>query len=185
MFFYLFISPLFNQVGQLRTSSHLQLRPGQESKAVRHIQQHRVTHGISKHTTNNTVKNIYIQHLQMRKDKRGKAINRPWWWSNYNITINHWNGRWRHIWLHLLMWFTPSQSKAVWFCNTTFKKYIYFFLNSIMSYFPESSTPQSNTGWPVHQRGPLGSVPRPFPFDAMTVINKYIWPSTAGRRLGI
>ena len=26
----LFISPLFNQVGQLRTSSHLQLRPGQD-----------------------------------------------------------------------------------------------------------------------------------------------------------
>uniref|UniRef100_A0AAZ3QCA1 Transposase n=1 Tax=Oncorhynchus tshawytscha TaxID=74940 RepID=A0AAZ3QCA1_ONCTS len=28
--FYFFISPLFNQVGQLRTSSHLQLRPGQD-----------------------------------------------------------------------------------------------------------------------------------------------------------
>ena len=27
---YLFISPLFNQVGKLRTSSHLQLRPGQD-----------------------------------------------------------------------------------------------------------------------------------------------------------
>jgi hypothetical protein len=25
-----FISPLFNQVGKLRTSSHLQLRPGQD-----------------------------------------------------------------------------------------------------------------------------------------------------------
>ena len=29
-FFFVFISPLFNQVGQLRTSSHLQLRPGQD-----------------------------------------------------------------------------------------------------------------------------------------------------------
>ena len=29
---FLFISPLFNQVGQLRTSSHLQLRPGQDKK---------------------------------------------------------------------------------------------------------------------------------------------------------
>ena len=28
--FYLFILPLFNQVGKLRTSSHLQLRPGQD-----------------------------------------------------------------------------------------------------------------------------------------------------------
>ena len=28
--FLFFISPLFNQVGQLRTSSHLQLRPGQD-----------------------------------------------------------------------------------------------------------------------------------------------------------
>ena len=30
LFFNGFISPLFNQVGQLRTSSHLQLRPGQD-----------------------------------------------------------------------------------------------------------------------------------------------------------
>ena len=28
--FFFFISPLFNQVGKLRTSSHLQLRPGQD-----------------------------------------------------------------------------------------------------------------------------------------------------------
>ena len=60
----LFISPLFNQVGQLRTSSHLQLRPGQD-KAM-HIQQHRVTHGINKHTVNKTVENVYVQHVQMR-----------------------------------------------------------------------------------------------------------------------
>ena len=29
-FIFYFISPLFNQVGLLRTSSHLQLRPGQD-----------------------------------------------------------------------------------------------------------------------------------------------------------
>jgi hypothetical protein len=29
-FFKCFISPIFNQVGKLRTSSHLQLRPGQD-----------------------------------------------------------------------------------------------------------------------------------------------------------
>ena len=27
---YLFISPLFNKIGQMRTRSHLQLRPGQD-----------------------------------------------------------------------------------------------------------------------------------------------------------
>uniref|UniRef100_A0A674DG17 Histone deacetylase n=1 Tax=Salmo trutta TaxID=8032 RepID=A0A674DG17_SALTR len=36
-------SPLFNQV------------------AVQHIQQHRVTHGINKHTVNNTIEKVYIQ----------------------------------------------------------------------------------------------------------------------------
>ena len=30
MFIFYFISPLFNQVGKLRTSSHLQLQPGQD-----------------------------------------------------------------------------------------------------------------------------------------------------------
>ena len=29
----------------------------------------------------------------MRYDKGGKAINRPWWRSNYNIPIKHWIGR--------------------------------------------------------------------------------------------
>ena len=29
----------------------------------------------------------------MRKDKGVKAINRPWWRSNYNTPIKHWNGR--------------------------------------------------------------------------------------------
>ena len=47
--FYFFISPLFNQVGKLRTSSHLQLRPGQDkAKQFDTIQQHRDTHGINK-----------------------------------------------------------------------------------------------------------------------------------------
>ena len=52
-----FILPLFNQVGQLRTSSHLQLRPGQD-KAKR--QKNRVTRGINKSTVYNTIeKSIY------------------------------------------------------------------------------------------------------------------------------
>ena len=54
--FFLFISPLFNQVGQLRTSSHLQLRPGQDkakqfdtyNDTELHMEQ-------NKHTVNNTV----------------------------------------------------------------------------------------------------------------------------------
>ena len=29
----------------------------------------------------------------MRQDKGVKAINKPWWRSNYNIAIKHWNGR--------------------------------------------------------------------------------------------
>ena len=56
MFFYLFISPLFNQVGKLRTSSHLQLRPGQDkAKQFDNIQKHRVTHGVKQHTINDAV----------------------------------------------------------------------------------------------------------------------------------
>ena len=30
IYLFIFISPLFNQIGQLRTSSYLQLRPGQD-----------------------------------------------------------------------------------------------------------------------------------------------------------
>ena len=58
---YLFISisPLFNKVGQLRTSSHLQLRPGQD-KAKQCDTNNRVTHGINKRTVNNPIeKDIY------------------------------------------------------------------------------------------------------------------------------
>ena len=31
--------------------------------------------------------------MQIRLNKGVKAINRPWWRSNYNIAIKHWNGR--------------------------------------------------------------------------------------------
>ena len=31
--------------------------------------------------------------MQIRSNKGVKAINRPWWRSNYNIAIKHWNGR--------------------------------------------------------------------------------------------
>ena len=74
---FLFISPLFNQVGQLRTSSHLQLWPVQD-EAKQCDTNNRVTHGINKHTVYNTVEKVYIQCVQMRQDKGGKAINRPW-----------------------------------------------------------------------------------------------------------
>ena len=51
-------APLFNQVGQLRTSSHLQLRPGQDK--AKQYDKTTVTHGINKHTVNNTIeKSIY------------------------------------------------------------------------------------------------------------------------------
>jgi hypothetical protein len=63
-FFY--ISPLFNQVGQLRTSSHLQLQPGQD-KAKQCDKINRVTHGINKHTENNKIegKKIYVQCVEI------------------------------------------------------------------------------------------------------------------------
>jgi hypothetical protein len=62
-----FISPLFNQVGQLRTSSHLQLRPGQDkAKQCDNKQQKRVTHGINKSTVYNTIaQKIYMQCVLM------------------------------------------------------------------------------------------------------------------------
>ena len=50
----------------MRTSSHLQLRPGQDKAKQFDTQQHRVTHGINKHTVNNTVEKVYIQCVQMR-----------------------------------------------------------------------------------------------------------------------
>ena len=61
-----FISPLFNQVGQLRTSSDLQLRPGQDKAKQCDTNNNTVTHGINKHTVNNTVGKVYIQSVQMR-----------------------------------------------------------------------------------------------------------------------
>ena len=51
--FIFFISPLFNQVGQLRTSSHLQLRPGQ-GKAKQCDKNNTELH-MNKHTVNNTI----------------------------------------------------------------------------------------------------------------------------------
>ena len=75
MFIYLFISPLFNQVGKLRASSHLQLRPGQDKAKQLDTYNNRVTHGINKHTESKTVgKKVYIQCVQMRYDKGGKAM---------------------------------------------------------------------------------------------------------------
>ena len=50
-----FISPLFDQLGQLRTSSHLQLRPGQDKAKQCDTNNNRVTHGINKRTVNNTI----------------------------------------------------------------------------------------------------------------------------------
>ena len=43
-FIVLFISPLFNQVGQLRTSYHLQLQPGQDKASSATKTTTRVTH---------------------------------------------------------------------------------------------------------------------------------------------
>ena len=48
-----FILPLFNQVSQLRTSSHLQLRPGQD-KAKQCIKNNNTELHINKRTVNNT-----------------------------------------------------------------------------------------------------------------------------------
>jgi hypothetical protein len=61
LFYFLFFSPLFNHVGQLRTTFHLQLRPGQDkAKQCGKKQQHRVTHGINQRTVNKTIeKSIY------------------------------------------------------------------------------------------------------------------------------
>ena len=51
---FLFISPLFNQVGKLRTSSHLQLRPGQDKAKQFDTQQQSDTWSKT-NTLNNTV----------------------------------------------------------------------------------------------------------------------------------
>ena len=46
LYIYFFISPLFNQVGKLRTSSHLQLRPGQDKAKQFDTYNDGVTHGV-------------------------------------------------------------------------------------------------------------------------------------------
>ena len=56
---FIFISPLFNQLGQLRTSSHLQLRPGQDKAKRCDKNNNTELHGINKHTVNNTIENRY------------------------------------------------------------------------------------------------------------------------------
>ena len=64
-FYLFFISPLFNQVGQLRTSSHLQLQPGQDeaNQCDKNIS---VTHGINKRTVNNTIEKSVLHCVQMK-----------------------------------------------------------------------------------------------------------------------
>ena len=60
-----FISPLFNQVGQLRTSSHLQLRQGQDK--AKHCDKNNNTElHINKRTVNNTI-DTSMQCLKMQK----------------------------------------------------------------------------------------------------------------------
>ena len=61
---YIYISPLFNQVGQLRTSSHLQLRPGQDKEKQCDKNNNTELH-INKRTVNNTIEKIYVQCVQM------------------------------------------------------------------------------------------------------------------------
>ena len=63
--FLVFISPLFNQVGKLRTSSHLQLRPGQDK--AKQFDTYNDIQSIIQY------KQVYIRCEQMRCDKGGKG----------------------------------------------------------------------------------------------------------------
>ena len=69
-----FISPLFNQVGKLRTSSHLQLRPGQDKAKQFDTYNDTVTHEI-----NSQLYSIKSKVYTVCANKGGKAINSPWW----------------------------------------------------------------------------------------------------------
>ena len=89
LYLFIFISPLFNQVGQLRTSSHLQLRPGQDKAQQCDTNNNTVTHGVNKHAVNNTIEKVYIQCVKMRQDKGGKEKNSPQWRNNYNLANKH------------------------------------------------------------------------------------------------
>ena len=54
--YYFFILPLLNQVGKLRTSSHLQLQPGQDkAKQFDRYNDTELHMELNKHTVNNTV----------------------------------------------------------------------------------------------------------------------------------
>ena len=52
------ISPLFNQVGYLRTNSHLQLQPGQDKAKQCDTDNNTVTHGVNNKQANNTNKSM-------------------------------------------------------------------------------------------------------------------------------
>ena len=67
----------------MRTHSHLQLRPGQDkAKAVGEKQQHRITHGINKHTINNTVVKCADQKIDVQVEilvcKRAEKQKQIW-----------------------------------------------------------------------------------------------------------
>ena len=68
-FIFYFISPLFNQVGQLRTSSHLQLRPGQDKAK-------QCDKNTELHKNKCAVKNLCTMCANV-EESEGKAINRP------------------------------------------------------------------------------------------------------------
>ena len=64
IYLFIFILPLFNQVGKLRTSSHLQLRPGQDKAKQFYKYNNRVTHGVKQtHSQKYSRKNNYIYNV--------------------------------------------------------------------------------------------------------------------------
>ena len=72
---FLFISPLFNQVGQLRTCSHLQLRPDQD-KAKQCDKNNRATNGINKRTVINTIEKYMYSVCKCSKIREVRQIVR-------------------------------------------------------------------------------------------------------------
>ena len=79
--FIYFYSPLFNQVGQLRTRSQLHLRPGQDKG--KQCDKNNTELHINKRTVNNTKPMYSVQCVPMLKS-RGKSINRR---NNYNLAL--------------------------------------------------------------------------------------------------
>ena len=64
IYIFFFPSPLFNQVVKLRTSSHLQLRPGQDKAKQFDTYNDRVTHGVK--TNMQSIiqyKQVYIRYV--------------------------------------------------------------------------------------------------------------------------